>query len=100
MFMAGSFCAYARKMTYLKISPLLNYSNEQLTQNFFNSIKSVAQMMNTKITIQDEFKNPHMNQNFVPKTVQEDELFTQQSNKNALTENDWQIYMPLISPFE
>jgi len=46
--MAACFCAYVRKMTQLQIMPLLDYSNAQISQNFFSSIKTAAEMMNTK----------------------------------------------------
>ena len=39
MFMSSCFCAYGRKMTELQILPLLDYSNVQISQNFFQSIK-------------------------------------------------------------
>ena len=52
MFMAACFCAYVRKMTILQILPLLDYSNAQISQNFFSNIKSAAEMMNTKLIIQ------------------------------------------------
>ncbi|MDD4081908.1 MAG: hypothetical protein PHD05_00840 [Sphaerochaetaceae bacterium] len=97
MFMAGSFCAYARKMTQLKILPLLNYSNDQLSQSFFNNIKTVAQMMNTKLIIQDV---QHIDRKII-KTAQEDEALTRQTHSQMeLSENDWKIFMPIMTPID
>ncbi|MCK9439360.1 MAG: hypothetical protein WC188_03000 [Candidatus Caldatribacteriota bacterium] len=101
MFMAASFCAYVRKMTELQILPLLNYTNSQISQNFFNNIQSVAQMMNTKVIIQQQVSN--QSGKFIPKTPQEDELLTQQhtkENNTLITGDDWRIFIPVFSPFE
>jgi len=100
MFMAASFCAYVRKMTELQILPLLDYSNAQISQNFFSNIKSIADMMNTKLIINDQ---PSANPTKIM-SVQEDEFITQQHSKkqtdNIIQGDDWRIFMPIISPFD
>ena len=78
MFMAACFCAYVRKMTQLQIAPLLEYSNVQISQNFFSSIKSTAELMNTKLIIQADNKNQISSFIDKPRTVQEDEMLTHQ----------------------
>ncbi len=106
MFMAASFCAYVKKMTALQILPLLDFSNVQIAHNFFTSIKSAADMMNTKLIIQSENKNQVSEFITRPRTVQEDEMLTQQYQQqiqkqdNNMTENDWRMFMPIISPFD
>ena len=106
MFMAACFCAYVRKMTQLQIVPLLEYSNVQISQNFFSSIKSTAELMNTKLIIQADNKNQIGSFIDKPRTVQEDEMLTQQyhqqqkSGDNQITNDDWRTFMPIISPFD
>jgi len=105
MFMAACFCAYVRKMTQLQIMPLLDYSNTQISQNFFSSIKTVAEMMNTKVIIQADNKKQVGQIIERPRTVQEDEMLTQQYQQpkidtgNAIVD-DWRTLMPIISPFD
>ena len=100
--MAASFCAYVRKMTELQILPLLDYSNAQISQNFFNSIKTAASLMNTKLIIQSPNKNQVSEFITRPRTVKEDEALTQQFQKqdSIVKEDDWRIYMPVMSPFD
>jgi len=103
MFMAAAFCAYVRKMTMLQILPLLDYSNAQISQNFFNSIKTAAEMMNTKLIIAS--KNQADNFVVETRTVQEDEILTQQyqsqlQKSDTIQGEDWRIFMPVISPFD
>ncbi len=100
MFMAASFCAYTRKMTELQILPLLDYSNSQISQNFFQSIKSTAEMMNTKLIIKND-NNQSINE-FIeaPKTNDEDKALTEYYESNIIQGEDWRIFMPIISPFE
>jgi hypothetical protein len=105
MFMASCFCAYVRKMTELQILPLLDFSNAQISQNFFQSIKSAADMMNTKLIIQSDNKNQVSEFITRPKTVQEDEALTQQyqqdsSKQDTIQGEDWRIFMPIFSPFD
>lgn len=102
MFMAACFCAYVRKMTQLQIAPLLNYSNEQITQNFFSNIKSVAELMNTKLILQNDSNKDIVT---ISKTANEDELLTQQSHYHHHDDNNddndnWRVFMPIISPFD
>jgi len=106
MFMAACFCAYVRKMTQLQIMPLLDYSNAQISQNFFSSIKTAAEMMNTKLIIQADNKR-QVNQIIEkPRTVQEDDMLTQQYQQQLKTNtgdtivDDWRTLMPIISPFD
>jgi len=107
MFMAASFCAYVRKMTMLEILPLLNYSNEQIQQNFFNVIKTAASMINTKLIIKETQQKQSLGlssqmDNVFIRSAQEDELITLESHKKSerkdIMEEDWSIYMPII-PF-
>ena len=94
MFMSVSFCAYVRRMTYLEIMPLLNFSNDQIQLNFFNSVKSVAEMMNTKLLIKDK-----IDQTIYPNvTRQEDDKFNEeiQHSKDKILEDDWRVYMPMF----
>ncbi|HQM07450.1 MAG TPA: hypothetical protein PLR97_06545, partial [Bacilli bacterium] len=106
MFMAACFCAYVRKMTHLQIAPLLEYSNVQISQNFFSSIKSTAELMNTKLIIQADNKNQISSFIDKPRTVQEDEMLThqyhqqQKSGDDQITTDDWRTFMPIISPFD
>lgn len=103
MFMAASFCAYGRKMTELQILPLLDFSNAQISQNFFQSIKSTAEMMNTKLIIKSDNKNQISEFIERPKTIQEDDALTQYyqtDKKGTIQEEDWRIFMPIISPFD
>jgi len=107
MFMSSCFCAYGRKMTELQILPQLDYSNVQISQNFFNSIKSAADLMNTKLIIQSENKNQVSEFLDRPRTVQEDDALTQRfqqqvNNKqeSGITTDDWKIFMPIMSPFD
>jgi ArsR family metal-binding transcriptional regulator len=95
MFMAACFCAYVRKMTELQILPLLDYSNQQISQSFFNNIQTAAEMMNTKLLIQKE-DSPST----IVKTSLEDELLSIQTNTNKIQGEDWRIYMPILSPFD
>jgi hypothetical protein len=102
--MAASFCAYVRKMTELQILPLLDFSNVQISQNFFDSIKSAADMMNTKLIIGG---NKNQISEFItrPRTVQEDDAITEQfrqqsSRQETIQGEDWRIFMPIISPFD
>lgn len=102
MFMAASFCAYVRKMTELQILPLLDYSNVQISQNFFNSIKTAADMMNTKLIIGSD-KDQISEFITRPRTAQEDEALTQQYSQQKqenIQGDDWRIYMPIMSPFD
>ena len=105
MFMAASFCAYVRKMTYLETAPLLDYSNVQIAHNFFSSIKTAAEMMNTKLIISSQ-NSPFGNITNELKTANDDELLTQQNHEQVyhkndrIMEDDWRIYMPIISPFD
>lgn len=91
-------------MTELQILPLLDYSNVQISQNFFQSIKSAADMMNTKLIIQSDNKNQVSEFITRPKTVQEDEALTQQfqpnKDNNTIQGEDWRIFMPIFSPFD
>lgn len=101
MFMAGAFCAYVRKMKHLEILPMLDYSNRQIQQNFFDTIKTAAQMMNTKIinkTMESTFDPTLINITNIPRSVKEDDYLTQQTNLNKKIENDndWRIYMPIF----
>lgn len=107
MFMSSCFCAYGRKMTELQILPLLDYSNVQISQNFFQTIKSTADMMNTKLIIKSDNKNQVSEFIDRPRTVQEDDAITQQFRQQVqdktdggITSNDWQIFMPIMSPFD
>jgi hypothetical protein len=109
MFMAACFCAYVRKMTQLQIAPLLEYSNVQISQNFFSSIKSTAELMNTKLIIKSDNKNQISSFIESPKTAQEDDMLTQQyqqqiqnkaPNSQITDDNDWRTFMPIISPFD
>jgi hypothetical protein len=105
MFMACCFCAYGRKMTELQILPLLDYSNVQISQNFFESIKSAADMMNTKLIIQSDNKNQVSEFITRPRTVQEDEAMTQQfqpstQKQETIQGEDWRIFMPIMTPFD
>jgi len=107
MFMASCFCAYVRKMTQLQILPLLDFSNVQISQSFFENIKSAAEMMNTKLIIQSDNKNQVSEFITRPKTAQEDEALTQQLHNqvygkqdNQIQAEDWRMFMPIISPFE
>jgi len=105
MFMACCFCAYVRKMTQLQILPLLDFSNAQISQNFFQSIKSAADMMNTKLIIQSDNKNQVSEFITRPKTIQEDEALTQQYQQDTVKQDiiqgeDWRIFMPIFSPFD
>jgi len=100
MFMAACFCAYVRKMTFIQIAPLLDYSNIEISQNFFSNIKSTAQMMNTKLLI-----SPNEINKVNIKTVNDDDLLTLHSNqqiknKQLNFEEDWTMFMPIISPFD
>ncbi len=105
MFMSSCFCAYGRKMTELQILPQLDYSNVQISQNFFNSIKSAADMMNTKLIIKSDNKNQVSEFISRPRTVQEDDAITQQFHQQAnkqeggMTNDDWKIYMPIMTDF-
>ena len=105
MFMSSCFCAYGRKMTELQILPLLDYSNVQISQNFFQSIKSAANMMNTKLIIQSSNKNQVSEIIDRPRTVQEDDAITNQfyqerKQDSGITADDWKIFMPIMNPFE
>jgi hypothetical protein len=105
MFMASCFCAYVRKMTELQILPQLDYSNAQISQNFFQSIKSAADLMNTKLIIQSDNKNQVSEFVTRPKTIREDEALTQQYSQNTSDDGiiqgeDWKIFMPIFSPFD
>ena len=99
MFMAASFCAYVRKMTVLEILPLLNFSNDQIQQNFFNSIKTAAEMMNTKLLISDSQKPGSFLDNMVIRSVQEDNMITQEAHnkKDGIFGDDWRVYMPIMN---
>jgi hypothetical protein len=96
MFMAGCFCSYVRKMTELQILPLLDYSNQQISQSFFNNIQTAAQMMNTKLLIKDNSAAPSA----IVKTSVEEELLDKQIHSNKIQGDDWRIFMPIISPFD
>lgn len=105
--MAACFCAYVRKMTILQILPLLDYSNAQISQNFFSNIKSAAEMMNTKLIIQSSNKNQVSEFIERPRTVSEDDALTQQydsqlkqKQEQGITVEDWRIFMPIVSPFD
>ena len=105
MFMSACFCAYVRKMTELEILPLLSFSNVQISQDFFNSIKSAANMMNTKLIIQSDNKNQVSEFTTRPRTVQEDDAITQQfyqqeKTKETIQGEDWRAFMPIISPLD
>jgi hypothetical protein len=105
MFMACCFCAYVRKMTELQILPLLDFSNVQISQNFFNTIKSTAEMMNTKLIIGSENKNQISEFITRPRTVQEDDALTQQFQQESRKQEtiqgeDWRMFMPIMSPFD
>jgi hypothetical protein len=95
MFMSAAFCAYVRKLTTLDILPQLNYSNAQLQQGFYNTIKTAAEMMNTKMLL-----NNNLNfDNTLIRSSKEDDQFSIQmndKNKNKEEENDWRVYMPIF----
>ena len=97
MFMAAAFCAYVRKLTSLDILPRLNYSNEQLQVGFYNTIKTAAEMMNTRLLINDADKRS--NSSNLIRTAKEDEMITTQMYtdvKKDEEDNDWRIYMPIF----
>lgn len=98
MFMAACFCAYVRKMTELQILPLLDFSNAQISQNFFQNIKTVAEMMNTKLIIQED--NNKQANGFINKPIfaHEDENLT--SRYQNVQEDDWRVFMPIFSSFD
>ncbi len=107
MFMAACFCAYVRKMTMLQILPLLDTSNVQIAQNFFNVIKTAADMMNTRLIIRGESPEQSSALAVKPRTIEEDELLTQQFSQelrnkedNLIKGEDWRIFMPILSPFD
>lgn len=105
MFMASCFCAYVRKMSELQILPQLDYSSVQISQNFFQSIKSTAELMNTKLIIQSDNKNQVSGVVTQPKTVREDEALTHQYSQDTSADEtiqgeDWRIFMPTFSPFD
>jgi hypothetical protein len=92
-------------MTELQILPLLDFSNVQISQNFFNTIKSTAEMMNTKLIIGSENKNQISEFITRPRTVQEDDALTQQFQQESRKQEtiqgeDWRMFMPIMSPFD
>jgi hypothetical protein len=93
--MAAAFCAYVRKLTTLDILPQLNYSNAQLQQGFYNTIKTAAEMMNTKMLLNDNLRFD----NTLVRSSKEDDIFSTQmydNKKNKEEENEWRIYMPIF----
>ena len=85
--------------------PLLDFSNVQISQNFFQTIKSAADMMNTKLIIQSDNKNQVSEFITRPRTVQEDDALTQQFQQqnqqgSGLTSEDWRIFMPIMGPLD
>jgi hypothetical protein len=98
MFMAASFCAYVRKLTTLDILPQLNYSNAQLQQGFFETIKSAAQMMNTKVLLNNTNQQSSSFGGLM--TAKEDDMRSLQmyTDNGSKKENadEWRIYMPIF----
>ena len=99
--MSASFCAYVRKMTNLMIFPLIGVSNKQIETNFFNTVKSAAEIMNTKLLIKDTAHPGNANLfSDRPLTVLEDDTLSDQYNEEKVSEQDWSVYMPIISPID
>lgn len=103
MFMAASFCAYVRHATTLEILPLLGFTNTQIQENFFNVVKTAAEMMNTKLVLRDGI-NP-TNPGFFtdrPRTVEEDFMVSNQFNQQneQIAGDDWRVFMPTFSLFD
>jgi len=91
----------------LQILPLLDTSNVQIAQNFFNVIKTAADMMNTRLIIRGESPEQSSALAVKPRTIEEDELLTQQFSQelrnkedNLIKGEDWRIFMPILSPFD
>lgn len=103
MFMAASFCAYVRHATTLEILPLLGVSNSQIQQNFFNTVKTAAEIMNTKLNITGG-STPSSVGMFLdrPRTSLEDTMLTNQYSEETqkINNDDWQVYMPVFSIFD
>ena len=102
MFMSAAFCAYVRHATTLEILPLLGVSNQQIQQQFFNVVKTAAEIMNTKVLIKDS--NPNNVGMFVdrPRTTVEDSMLSNQyqPEDQKINNDDWQIYMPVFGSFD
>lgn len=48
LFMAACFCAFARKKQYMKIMPLIAFTNDELEEQYVNTIKDIAQLSDPK----------------------------------------------------
>ena len=46
LFMASCFCAYTRRKKAVEIMPLIEFSNEQITNKFLTDVKTIADIMN------------------------------------------------------
>ena len=60
LFMATCFCAFARKREFMKIMPLIAFTNEQLQNQYLNDIKDISQLSDPKSAIKHDARAEQM----------------------------------------
>lgn len=59
LFMAACFCAFARKKQYMKIMPLVAFTNEELEEQYMNTVKDIAYLTDPKSILKHQKQQLH-----------------------------------------